>query len=232
MQAVGGTAETISRLLQIVLINLVLSGDNAVVIGMAAHPLPPRQRRMAIAIGGGGAIVLRIVLTGLAAFLLQLPAVRAIGGALLLWIAFQLLQQEDEPGAGRKVPTTLRGAVATVLVADLVMSMDNVLGVAAASNGDFVLLIFGLIVSMAIVTLGGGIIARLIDRLWWLAYLGAAVIAWTGSEMMQDDDLVVQASPLSPLLRLALTVIITLAVVTLAHVVHRRKSDGAVRLRG
>jgi YjbE family integral membrane protein len=225
---VGATAETASRLVQIILINLVLSGDNAVVIGMAAHPLPPRQRRMAIAIGGGGAIVLRIVLTGVAAFLLQLPGVQAIGGALLLWIAFQLLQQEDEPGAKTTVPTTLRGAVATVLVADLIMSLDNVLGVAAASNGDFVLLIFGLIVSMAIVALGGGLIAGLIDRLWWLAYLGAAVIAWTGGEMMQDDDLVTQANPLSPVFRLLLTAVIAIAVVTLAHVVHRRKAAAAV----
>jgi YjbE family integral membrane protein len=225
---VGATAETISHLLQIVLINLVLSGDNAVVIGMAAHPLPPRQRRMAIAIGGGGAIVLRIVLTGLAAFLLELPAVRAIGGALLLWIAFQLLQQDDDPGAGTRVPTTLRGAVATVLVADLIMSLDNVLGVAAASNGDFVLLMFGLVVSMAIVALGGGLIAGLIDQLWWLSYLGAAVIAWTGGEMMQDDDLVTQANPLSPVLRLVLTAVITIAVVTLAHVVRRRKAAEAV----
>jgi YjbE family integral membrane protein len=225
---VGATAETASRLVQIILINLVLSGDNAVVIGMAAHPLPPRQRRMAIAIGGGGAIVLRIVLTGVAAFLLQLPAVQAIGGALLLWIAFQLLQQEDEPGAKTTVPTTLRGAVATVLVADLIMSLDNVLGVAAASNGDFVLLIFGLIVSMAIVALGGGLIAGLIDRLWWLAYLGEAVIAWTGGEMMQDDDLVTQANPLSPVFRLLLTAVIAIAVVTLAHVVHRRKAAAAV----
>jgi YjbE family integral membrane protein len=225
---VGVTAETASRLVQIILINLVLSGDNAVVIGMAAHPLPPRQRRMAIAIGGGGAIVLRIVLTGVAAFLLQLPAVQAIGGALLLWIAFQLLQQEDEPGAKTTVPTTLRGAVATVLVADLIMSLDNVLGVAAASNGDFVLLIFGLIVSMAIVALGGGLIAGLIDRLSWLAYLGAAVIAWTGGEMMQDDDLVTQANPLSPVFRLLLTAVIAIAVVTLAHVVHRRKAAAAV----
>jgi YjbE family integral membrane protein len=224
----GATAETVSRLLQIVLINLVLSGDNAVVIGMAAHPLPTRQRHMAIAIGGGGAIALRIILTGLAAFLLQLPAVRAIGGALLLWIAFQLLQQEDEPGAGAKAPKTLRGAVVTVLVADLVMSLDNVLGVAAASNGDFVLLVFGLVVSMAIVALGGGLIARLIDRLWWLAYLGAAVIAWTGSEMMQDDDLVAQANPLTPVLRLVLTALITFAVVALAHAVHRRKPDDAI----
>lgn len=222
------TAETASRLVQIILINLVLSGDNAVVIGMAAHQLPPRQRRMAIGIGGGGAIVLRIVLTGVAAFLLELPAVRAIGGALLLWIAFQLLQQEDGPGSKTTAPTTLRGAVATVLVADLIMSLDNVLGVAAASNGDFMLLIFGLIVSMAIVALGGGLIAGLIDRLWWLAYLGAAVIAWTGGEMMQDDDLVTQANPLSPVLRVVLTAVIAIAVVTLAHVAHRRKSADAV----
>jgi YjbE family integral membrane protein len=219
------TAELVSRVLQIILVNLVLSGDNAVVIGIAAHRLLPRQRRMALVIGGGGAVVLRIALTGVAGMLLQLPAVRAIGGALLLWIAFKLLDQEGESVNGLKAPTTLRDAISTVLVADLIMSLDNVLGVAAASNGDFVLLLFGLIVSMGIVAFGGGIIAGLIDRLWWLAYLGAAVIAWTGTSMLEDDDLLAQANPLSPIWRFVLNGVITLAVVALAHWVHRRKPD-------
>jgi YjbE family integral membrane protein len=213
----------ISRIVQIILIDLVLSADNAVVIGMAAHPLPPRQRRLAIVFGGGVAVVLRVVLTGVAAMLLGFPALKAIGGILLLGIAFKLLEREDETRDGVRAASTLRGAIATILVADVVMSLDNVLGVAAASNGDIALLIFGLLVSMAIVMLGGGLFADLIDRLWWLAYVGAAVIAWTGSEMIQEDALVAGLAALPIFLEIAVNVLVTVAVVGLAHAVHRRQ---------
>jgi len=213
----------ISRIVQIILIDLVLSADNAVVIGMAAHPLPPRQRRLAIVFGGGVAVVLRVVLTGVAAMLLGFPALKAIGGILLLWIAFKLLEREGETRDSVRAASTLRGAIATILVADVVMSLDNVLGVAAASNGDIALLIFGLLVSMAIVMLGGGLFADLIDRLWWLAYVGAAVIAWTGSEMIQEDALVAGLAALPIFLEIAVNVLVTVAVVGLAHAVHRRQ---------
>ena len=213
----------ISRIIQIILIDLVLSADNAVVIGMAAHPLAPRQRRMAIVFGGGVAVVLRVALTGVAVLLLGIPALKAIGGILLLWIAFRLLEREDEPGAGVRAASTLRGAIATILLADVVMSLDNVLGVAAASNGDVGLLVFGLLVSMAIVMLGGGLFADLIDRLWWLAYVGAAVIAWTGSEMIQEDVFAAGLAALPIFLEIGVNVLVTVAVVGLAHVVHRRQ---------
>jgi YjbE family integral membrane protein len=218
------SGELISRIIQIVLIDLVLSADNAVVIGMAAHPLPPRQRQTAIVLGGSVAILLRVVLTGVAAVLLGLPALKAVGGILLLWIAYRLLEREDEARDTARTASTLRGAIVTILIADVVMSLDNVLGVAAASNGDIALLVFGLLVSMAIVMLGGGLFADLIDRLWWLAYLGAAVIAWTGAEMIQEDTLVGGLGPPLPLLfEIALNALVTLAVVGLAHVVHRRQ---------
>jgi YjbE family integral membrane protein len=217
------TGELLSRIVQIVLIDLVLSADNAVVIGMAAHPLPPRQRRMAILFGGGVAIMLRVVLTGVAALLLGLPALKAIGGVLLLWIAYRLLEREDVANPEVRAASTLRGAVATILIADVVMSLDNVLGVAAASNGDIALLIFGLLVSMAIVMLGGGLFADLIDRLWWLAYVGAAVIAWTGSEMIQEDALVAGLADLPLALEISVNVLVTVVVVGLAHYVHRHQ---------
>jgi YjbE family integral membrane protein len=220
---VSGEFSLVSRIIQIVLIDLVLSADNAVVIGMAAQPLPPRQRRKAILFGGGVAILLRVVLTGVAALLLGLPALKAIGGALLLWIAYRLLEREDEGDAGVRAASTLRAAIATILIADVVMSLDNVLGVAAASNGDIALLIFGLLVSMAIVMLGGGLFADLIDRLWWLAYVGAAVIAWTGSEMIQEDALVSGLAALPLALEISVNVLVTVAVVGLAHYVHRRQ---------
>src|SRR6266850_1530609 len=139
------TTELISRVLQIILIDLVLSGDNAVVIGMAARPLPRRQRRLAIVFGGGAAIVLRIALTAGAALLLGLPALKAIGGLLLLWIAVRLLEPVGAPDEAKSA-TTLAGAIGTILLADFIMSLDNVLGVAAASRADVLLLIFGLLV--------------------------------------------------------------------------------------
>jgi YjbE family integral membrane protein len=229
---VAPTAEVLSQVLQIVVIDLVLSGDNAVVIGIAAHPLPRRQRRMAILLGGGGAILLRIVLTGAAALLLGLPAVKAVGGVVLLWIAFKLLEVEEEAQAGARSAMTLRGAVVTILVADFVMSLDNVLGVAAASDGNLVLLMLGLIVSMAIVMFGGSIVAELLDHLWWLAYAGAAIIAWIGADMVQDDALVAQAGQLPDLGRYAVNALVTLIVVALAHRVHRHSSSPSRRSAG
>jgi YjbE family integral membrane protein len=220
---VEASGEFISRIVQIVLIDLVLSADNAVVIGMAAHPLPPRQRRLAVLLGGGVAILLRVLLTGVATVLLGLPALKAIGGVLLLWIAYRLLERDDMPRDSVRAASTLRAAIATILIADLVMSLDNVLGVAAAANGDIVLLVFGLLVSMALVMFGGGLFAGMIDRLWWLAYVGAAVIAWTGSEMIQEDALVSGLAELPVGLEIGVNVLVTVAVVGLAHAVHRRQ---------
>jgi YjbE family integral membrane protein len=213
----------LGSLLQIVLINIILSGDNAVVIGMAAQPLPTRQRRLAIMVGGGAAIVLRIGLTAVAAYLLGLPALKAIGGALLLWIAFKLLEKTAEVHERGAAEVGVWAAITTILVADLIMSLDNVIGVAAASNGDLGLLVFGLAFSMIIVMIGGGVFAELIDRLWWLTYLGALVIAWTGVDMALSDDLVQRlVEPLSDSLRLVITAVLSLLVVGAAHVFHRR----------
>lgn len=216
------SGEFFSRIIQIILIDLVLSADNAVVIGMAAHPLPPHQRRLAIGFGGALAVLLRVGLTGVAAWLLGLPAIKAVGGLLLLWIAFRLLERGDESANGVRPASTLRAAISTILVADVVMSLDNVLGVAAASGGDIMLLVFGLLVSMAMVMLGGGFFANLIDRLWWLAYVGAAVIAWTGSTMLQGDALVAGLASLPLSGEIGVNVLVTVAIVGLAHVVHRR----------
>src|SRR5919198_1052008 len=186
--------DTISAVLGIIVIDLVLSGDNAIVIGMAAHRLPPKQRRLAILVGGGAAILLRISLTAVAALLLTIPGLQAVGGLLLLWIAFKLLKEEEEGAEGARTAETFRSAVLTILLADVVMSLDNVLGVAAASNGDLRLL--GLVLSVAILMLGGNLVAELVDRLWWLAYVGAGVIAWTGTDLVLEDPFVMKAGSL------------------------------------
>ena len=179
----------LSQILVIILINLALSGDNAVVIGMAAHRLEPRLRKRAILIGGSAAIGLRIVLTAIAAFLLALKGLHLIGGLLLLWIGFKMLKTEEECHDGIKVATSMKEAILTILIADIVMSIDNVLGVAGASNGNTLLLTFGLILSMGIIMFMGNLVATLINKLWWLAYVGSGVIVWTGAHMIPDDKL-------------------------------------------
>lgn len=209
--------------LSIILIDLVLSGDNAVVIGMAAHRLPPRQRKAAILFGAGAAIVLRIGLTAVATLLLLLPWVRLIGGALLLWIGFKLLKEEEEQHEGTGGSERLIEAVTTIIVADVVMSVDNILGVAAAAHGDIGLLIFGLVLSMVIMLAGGSLIAGMIDKFWWLVYLGSAVIVWTGAEMMFGDPFVEQALHPDHSVVVALSATITVVTIVAAHYFHRHR---------
>jgi YjbE family integral membrane protein len=215
--------EALVAAIGIILINLVLSGDNAVVIGMAAHRLPRRQRRAAILFGSGAAIVLRVGLTAVATFLLRLAWIRLVGGAMLLWIGFKLLEREEEVHEGESAANGLFSAISTIVVADFVMSIDNILGVAAAAHGDFGLLIFGLAFSMVVVVVGGSLIASVLDRFWWLAYIGSAVIAWTGAEMLFEDS-VVEAYLGEPVTTTYILVgIITIAILAAAHYYHRHR---------
>src|SRR5438105_4098148 len=212
---------------RIVIIDLVLSGDNAVVIGMAAHRLPLQQRKIAIFIGGGAAIVLRITLTAIAALLLTMSGLQLAGGALLVWIAFKLLKEEEESKEGVKVAASMREAIFTILIADFIMSVDNVLGVAGASNGDLTLLLFGLIFSMIILMFMGSLVANLINRFWWLSYVGAAVIAWTGALMVFEDPFVMKrAEWLSRPIAYTFGALITIGVTVFAHWFHRVRGAG------
>lgn len=208
-----------SAVASIVLIDLVLSGDNALVIGMAAHGLPSAQRRQAIVAGGVAAAVLRIALTAVAALLLGVPGLRAVGGLLLLWIAFRLLKKPDEHGSER-APGSLREAVLTILVADVVMSLDNVLGVAGASHGDLMLLLFGLALSVAVLMVGGSLVASLVNRFWWLTYLGSAVIAWTGVGLVLEDEALGSVLDVPTWVELPITVLVVGVVLAAAHWVH------------
>jgi YjbE family integral membrane protein len=179
--------ELIGPIIAIILIDLTLSGDNAVVIGMAAHRLPVRQRKMAVMIGAGAAILIRVALTAVAAMLLQIPYLKVVGGILLAWIAFKLLKQEEESAEGVVASGSFREAIQTIMIADFIMSVDNILGVAAASRGNMGLLLFGLALSMAIMMVAGSAVATMIDKFWWLVYVGSAVIAWISVEMVLTD---------------------------------------------
>ncbi|AMO23134.1 TerC family protein [Ramlibacter solisilvae] len=175
-------------LLKIIWINIILSGDNAVVIAMAARALPPHQQRQAILWGSGAAVVLRIVLTVVAAQLMALPWLQIVGGLLLLWIGVQLLGEEDDDEEGdSKSYGSLGAAVRTILIADLVMSLDNVIAVAAAAQGSTTLLIIGLAISIPLVIFGSTLMIKLMERFPIIVVLGAALIGWVGGETIVAD---------------------------------------------
>lgn len=178
--------EFLVALASIMMVNIVLSGDNAVVIAMASRCLPPDQQKKAILWGSAGAIGLRVVLTVVAVVLLQIPYVQFGGGLLLIWIAAKLLM-EDGGGEDIKAGTSFLAAVKTIIIADLVMSLDNTLAIAAVAKGDYVLLILGLALSIPLIIFGSQIIIKIMDRFPIVVYVGAALIAWTAGEMMMSD---------------------------------------------
>jgi YjbE family integral membrane protein len=182
-----GTMETLLVFLEIVMINLLLSGDNAIVIAMAVRRLPITQRRKAVWWGAAAAILLRCVLTLGALTLLHIPFLQTAGAVLLFVIAMQLLLDKHEPSLHTQAASTLTGAVWTIVVADFVMSLDNVLAVAAVANGDTVMLIIGIVMSIPIIIWGSSFIMHMLDRLPGLIYLGGGLLGYTAAEMMLGD---------------------------------------------
>ncbi len=188
-------ASFFAALAQIMLINVVLSGDNAVVIALAARNLPAQHQRQAILWGSGGAIVLRVLLTIVAVQLLKIPFLQALGGLLLVWIAIQLLVEKDEDKGAHHAHAGLMGAVKTILIADVVMSLDNTLAIAGVAKGDWTLLIVGLGLSIPLIVVGSTLIMKIMDRFPIVVYIGAALIAWTAGEMMDSDTAVLPFLP-------------------------------------
>lgn len=177
------------KLLGVILVDLVLAGDNAVVIALAARNLPHHLRRRAIIIGGVMAVALRSGLTVAATLLLNIPLLGAIGGLLLLHIGWKLAV-EEESDQDVAAAATMRAAIMTILMADLVMSIDNVLAVAGTAHGDPLLVIIGLVISIPIVLGGATLILQIIDRLPWLVWGGAGLIIYVGVELIINDRLV------------------------------------------
>ena len=176
-------------LMQIIGVNIVLSGDNAVVIALAARGLPPDQQKRAIAWGSGAAVVMRIVLTVVAVELLRLPYLKIFGALLLLWIAVQLLLPEDgEDGHGATV-TGLAAAIKTILLADLVMSLDNVIAVAAAAKGNTFLLVIGLAISIPLVVFASRLLLVLMEKYPVIITIGAALLGWVAGDMAVTDPI-------------------------------------------
>jgi YjbE family integral membrane protein len=181
--------------LKIIMIDVLLSGDNAVVIALACRNLPLQQRKQGILFGMAGAVVLRIVLTFFAVSLLSLPYLKLVGALLLIWIGIKLILPEDEHDEESiKADSRLLGAVKTIIVADFVMSLDNVLGVAAAAKGNVSLLVFGLLISIPLIAWSSQLVLKLIDRFPYIIYAGGALLGYVAGEMLVGEFEVLLAS--------------------------------------
>lgn len=180
-----------TALAQIIGVNIILSGDNAVVIALAARSLPPAQQKKAVVYGSLAAIVMRIVLTMVAAKMMALPWLRIVGSLLLLWIGVKLIAPEEETAHGDKAShQSTMAAIRTILIADLVMSLDNVIAVAAAAKGDLALLIIGLAISIPLIIFGSTLILRLMDRFPIIITLGGALLGYVAGEMAVSDSVI------------------------------------------
>jgi YjbE family integral membrane protein len=178
-------------ILQIVWIDLLLSGDNAIVIALACRNLPPEQRKMGMLLGAGAAIGLRIIFALMITFLLGVPFLKIIGALLLLWIGIKLASGEEEDEANVQASDRLWGAVKTIAIADAVMSLDNVLAISAASHGNVWLFIFGLLLSIPLIIFGAQLITSIIDRFPIFIWLGAALLGWIAGEMLVTDPVII-----------------------------------------
>ena len=181
--------EFLTALLAIIVIDLVLAGDNAIVIALASRSLPRHLQTRAILWGTVGAIVVRSALTLVVVWLLRIPGLLLVGGALLAWIAYRLLLPEEGADAEGKLKPSVGfwGAIRTIVVADMVMGLDNVLAVAGAAQGSYLLVILGLLISIPIVVWGSTIMLRWVERFPIIVYVGAGVLAWTSAKMIMSE---------------------------------------------
>jgi YjbE family integral membrane protein len=218
--------ELLSALAAIVLIDLVLAGDNAIVIALAARNLPKALQRRAIVWGTFGAIAVRASLTVGVLWLLAIPGLSAAGGALLAWIAYRLLAGDDNgrshDAAQLRPAPGFWAAMRTIVIADTVMGLDNVLGVAGAAHGSVPLVVLGLLISVPIMVWGSSMLLQWIERFPALLYAGGAVLAWTAAKMIVAEPLVEDALAREPLLRLAIYVAMIAGVLGVATLRNRR----------
>jgi len=190
--------------LSIVFIDLLLAGDNALVIALAVRSLPQRERRIGSACGAGAAVVLRVALTTVAAHLLTIRYLQLAGGLLVLWIAVKVLRDASDPPDAAPAPKRFLEAIWYIVLADLTMSTDNILAIAGASKGHLGLIVFGLAVSIPFVVLSSNLLAELMDRFPWTIYIGAAVLGKVGGDMILTDPFIVHRFDPTELFRYAL----------------------------
>lgn len=218
----------LSALFAIVVIDLVLAGDNAIVIALAARSLPAHLQKKAILWGAVGAIGVRSLMTVIVVWLLKIPGLLLVGGALLVWIAWKLITPEVEvDGEHGPAATTFWGAMKTIIIADAVMGLDNVLAVAGAAHGSYLLVVIGLAISVPIVIWGSTIVLKIVERYPVVIYLGAGVLLWTAGKMMLGEPMLkptlAQAAWIPPLVYAALAALLALGYWR----DHSRKRSGA-----
>jgi len=208
--------------LSLILIDLLLAGDNALVIAMAVRALPPRERRIASSLGAAGAVILRVALTFAAAQLLGLPLLKLAGGLLILWIAWKVMCDAESPPDAAPAARRMAQAIWYVIFADLTMSTDNVLAIAGASKGNIALIVFGLAVSIPFVVMSSNLLAALLNRYPVTVYLGVAILAKVSGDMMIEDPLAVRALHPSETMRYAVDAVL-IAILLGAGLAHRRR---------
>jgi len=178
-------------LLKIIVVNILLSGDNAVVIALACRSLPDKYRNTAVFAGSAGAVIIRVIFCLILSTLMQIPAIKLIGGVLLLWIGVKLMVPEDEHnGDSVKSSGNLWGAIQTIIIADVVMSLDNVIAIVAAARNDIVLIAIGLVMSVPLIIFGSQLLMKVLNRFPILVTAGAGLLGWLAGEIMTGDNLV------------------------------------------
>ncbi|HSU75463.1 MAG TPA: TerC family protein [Burkholderiales bacterium] len=218
----------LGALAAIVLIDLVLAGDNAIVIALAARNLPQALQRRAIVWGTAGAVVVRASLTVGVLWLLQIPGLMLAGGVLLVWIAYRLLVPGDTEGGHEVTPAaSFWAAMRTIVIADAVMGLDNVLGVAGAAQGSALLVVLGLLISIPIMVCGSTLVLRLLERMPFLVYLGGAVLAWTAAKLILGEPRIAELVAPQPLARAGFYVALVVAVLGAAALRNRKMAREA-----
>ncbi len=216
----------LTALFSIIMINLLLSGDNALVIALASRKLPPRQQRQAILWGGAGAVVMRIILTLVAVVLLQVPYLQIAGGFLLLWVAIKLVADDHNAEEEIEAAGNLWDAVKTILIADLVMSLDNVIAIAGVSRGNIGLLVIGLAISIPIIIWGSTLITMLMQRWPVIVVIGAAFLGWVAGDMLIADPAAQTFTVAYPFLHWAVPGVFAAAVVAFNFLKNRPRVTG------
>jgi YjbE family integral membrane protein len=223
------TPEFFTALAAIVVIDLALAGDNAIVIALAARNLPPHHQKRAILWGTFGAIAVRIVMTMAVVWLLGIPGLMAAGGAILVWIAYKLLKPQDGEGHEVKAAATFWGAMQTIVIADAAMGLDNVLAVAGAAHGSFALVVIGLIISIPIVVWGSTLILKWVEKYPWIVQVGVAVLSWTAAKMIVSEPLFKEWFEAHAAASVGVYVFVFSAVFGLGFLAQRRRSNTAAQ---
>ena len=225
----GSLEDLVFGVFQIVLIDLVLAGDNAVVIAMAVRSLPRKKRRFGIIFGAGLAVILRVALTFFASQLLQINFVKLVGGLLIFWIGFKLLLQDAAAQEAGRQATSVWNAIWIITVADVTMSTDNILALAAASRGNLPLLVFGLALSIPLVVFTSDLLSRLMARFPFIIYFGAAILGKVAAEMIFTDPAVRELIRIPTFGLYALEVLFAIGVIAVARIYSRisgKSQDG------